>query len=131
MSRKIDVRRILDEKSKGLSNNEIARQWHISRHSVGHVVRKGVELGLLPDGPLPEMDDDSLLPVRTQGLVHSAWSFDSMRKHPQPHLFRTLQSRLQGLQHEGVLFIPEAPHLGGAQVVTGTGALHENAGAFW
>lgn len=60
MSRKIDVRRILDEKIKGLSNNEIARQWHISKHSVGHVVRKGVELGLLPAGPLPEMDDDSL-----------------------------------------------------------------------
>lgn len=74
--------------------------------------------------------DSFLLPVRTQGLVHPAWGFDTMRKHPQPHLFRTLQSRLRGLQHEGVLFIPEAPHLGGAQVVTGTGALRENAGAF-
>lgn len=60
MSRKIDVRRILDEKIKGLSNNEIARQWRISRHSVGYVVRRGVELGLLPDGPSPEMDDESL-----------------------------------------------------------------------
>lgn len=60
MSRKIDVRRILDEKINGLSNNEIARQWRISKHSVGLVVRRGVELGLLPDGPLPEMDGESL-----------------------------------------------------------------------
>lgn len=85
MSRKIDVRRILDEKIKGLSNNEIARQWRISRHSVGYVVRRGVELGLLPDGPSPEMEDESLFRLFFPGKVdmdeiHAPMGFEYVHK---------------------------------------------------
>lgn len=38
MARKIDVRRILEEKLQGRSNNAISSGWHISKHSVGDVV---------------------------------------------------------------------------------------------
>ena len=85
MSRKIDVRRILDEKINGLSNNEIARQWRISKHSVGHVVRKGVELGILPEGSVPDADDNSLykqfFPDKADmDEIHAPVNFDYVHK---------------------------------------------------
>lgn len=60
MARKIDVRRILEEKIKGTSNNAIASGWGISKHSIKDVVAKATELGILPDGPLPDKTDDEL-----------------------------------------------------------------------
>ena len=60
MARKINVRKILDELIKRASHNSIASLWHISKHSVSDVAAKGLELGILPEGPVPDMDDDSL-----------------------------------------------------------------------
>ena len=60
MARKIDVRRILEEKIKGTSNNVIASGWSISKHSIKDVVAKATELGILPDGPFPDATDDEL-----------------------------------------------------------------------
>ena len=58
MARKIDVRRILEEKIKGSSNNSIASNWGISKHSIKEAVEKATELGILPGGPIPDMTDD-------------------------------------------------------------------------
>ena len=60
MARKINVRKILDELIKKASHNSIASSWHISKHSVSDVAAKGLEPGILPEGPVPDMDDDSL-----------------------------------------------------------------------
>ena len=60
MARKINVRKILDELIKKASHNSIASSWHISKHSVSDVAARGLELGILPEGPVPDMDDDSL-----------------------------------------------------------------------
>ena len=60
MPRRIDVRRILEEKLKKTSNNAIALNWGISKHSVQAVVEKATALGILPDGPVPDMEDDKL-----------------------------------------------------------------------
>lgn len=60
MARKIDVRRILEEKLQGRSNNAISSGWHISKHSVGDVVLKAEEMGILPGGKIPDLDDESL-----------------------------------------------------------------------
>ena len=60
MARKIDVRRILEEKIKGSSNNSIASNWGISKHSIKEAGEKATELGILPGGPIPDMTDDEL-----------------------------------------------------------------------
>lgn len=60
MTRKIDVRRILEEKMKGTSNNAIASAWKVSKHSIQDVVAMATKLDILPDGPIPDMTDDEL-----------------------------------------------------------------------
>ena len=55
MARKINVRKILDELIKKASHNSIASSWHISKHSVSDVAARGLELGILPEGPVPDM----------------------------------------------------------------------------
>ena len=54
MARKINVRKILDELIKKTSHNSIASSWHISKHSVSDVAARGLELGILPEGPVSE-----------------------------------------------------------------------------
>ena len=46
MTRKIDERRILEEKIKGVSNNSIASNWGISKNSIKEVIEKATELGI-------------------------------------------------------------------------------------
>ena len=60
MARKIGVRIILEELLQGKSQNSIASDWHISKHSVGDVAARGIELKILPNGSIPDIDDDSL-----------------------------------------------------------------------
>ena len=60
MARKINVRKILEELIKKTSHNSIASSWHVSKHSVSAVAEKGIQLGILPGGPIPDIDDDDL-----------------------------------------------------------------------
>lgn len=60
MARKINVRKILEELIKKASHNSIASSWHVSKHSVSAVAEKGIQLGILPGGPIPDIDDDDL-----------------------------------------------------------------------
>ena len=85
MARKIDVKRILEEKLKGTSHNCIASDWGISKHSVKDVVARATELGILPDGPILDKTDEELYSLffpdkRDSADTHAPVDFDYVHR---------------------------------------------------
>ena len=84
MSNKINVKLILELTAEGLSQNEIARTRHISKHSVGDVVRIAEEKGLSFED-VAEMNDNALyqmfFPDRmTSGQIYEFPDYEYVHK---------------------------------------------------
>ena len=60
MSIKINVRKILEAKLQGFSNNNIAATYGTSKHSVQDVVAIAEKKGILPGGTIPNLTDEEL-----------------------------------------------------------------------
>ena len=84
MSNKINVKLILELAAQGLSQNEIAKTRHISKHSVGDVLRIAGEKGLSFED-VEGMNDDALyqtfFPDRmTSGQIYELPDYDYVHK---------------------------------------------------
>ena len=78
MSRKINVRKILEAKLQGFSNNSIVTSCGVSKHSVQDVVTIANKLGILPGGTIPDLTDEEL--YRT--FFPSKWAYESIYTLP-------------------------------------------------
>ena len=57
---KVNVRKILEAKLQGFSNNNIAATYGTSKHSVQDVVAIAEKKGILPGGTIPNLKNEAL-----------------------------------------------------------------------
>lgn len=90
MSRKINVRKILEAKLQGFSNNNIATSCNVSKHSVQEVVTIANTLGILPGGTIPNLTDEELYKM----FFPTKWAYESIYTLPDYEYVHTELNRI-------------------------------------
>ena len=83
MSIKNTVRKILEAKLQGFSNNNIAATYGTSKHSVQDVVAIAEKKGILPGGTIPNLTDEELyrtFPRKTNESSMNSFIFEIIEK---------------------------------------------------